>query len=221
MVSMNQLVFMNNKNQFRKLSNQYHHRRVSAPTTTSTEGGKSNKSIKLNISLSLSASYAGIAKLKSATGPVSNAPTSLPPPQPSNPVRPVAVKPTVPNRTNTPQQQQQLQQQPSQQRGNGNFYQQNTRGNQWNDNNQQDQSPARRSGANVSTAPNEQQVFVGSLPLEFTREDLIQCFQQFGTVLDAKIHQPNRDNKKVCFIIKKKPRTDILFFSIEFWFCYF
>ena len=50
----------------------------------------------------------------------------------------------------------------------------------------------------MTMAPNEQQVFVGSLPLEFTREILIECFLQFGQVLDAKIHTPANDNKKVC-----------------------
>jgi RNA recognition motif-containing protein len=139
------------------------------------------------------ASYAGIAKLHSSTVPTSNT-TSIgsvpvPPPQQTNPIRPPAVK-AVPNRTN------------NQQRGNSNYYQQNNRGNQWNDNTQQDQSPARRSGANITTAPNEQQVFVGSLPLDFTRDNLIECFSQFGHVLDAKIHVPIHDNKKVCLFKK-------------------
>jgi RNA recognition motif-containing protein len=58
----------------------------------------------------------------------------------------------------------------------------------------------RRSGANMTSAPNEQQVFVGSLPLEFTRETLIECFSQFGSVLDAKINAPLHDNKKVCLV---------------------
>jgi len=137
--------------------------------------------------------------------------TTVPPPQQTNnPVRPTAVKPAA-NRTN------------NQQRGNVNFYQQNNRGNQWHENSQQDQSPGRRSGANQSTAPNEQQVFVGSLPLDFTRENLIECFKQFGNVLDAKLHAPMHDNKKVC-LFQKKIKILILtffYFKIEFWFCYF
>jgi Ras GTPase-activating protein-binding protein 1 len=138
-------------------------------------------------------SYAGIAKLHSSSGPTSTVnsfatPVPTPPlPQQPNAVRPTNVKATT-NRTN------------NQQRGGGggggNYYQQNNRGNQWTDNSQQDQSPARRSGANVAPVPNEQQVFVGSLPLEFTKEDLIECFSQYGNILDAKIHMPAHDNKK-------------------------
>ncbi len=174
-------------------------------TKQTTEGSKLIQPIKSNIFTWFSiASYAGIAKLKSATGSV-----PVPPPQQPNPVRPTAVKPAPVNRTNNQQQQQQQQQQ--QPRGNGNYYQQNNRGNQWNDNTQQDQSPARRSGANISTAPNEQQVFVGSLPLEFTRDNLIDCFKQFGNVLDAKIHTPAYDNKKVCWILKRKKFYFLLF----------
>lgn len=52
-------------------------------------------------------------------------------------------------------------------------------------------------GASVATAPNEQQVFVGSLPLDCTEETLIECFSKYGNVIDAKIHQPLHDNKKV------------------------
>ncbi|UJR27477.1 hypothetical protein I4U23_008762 [Adineta vaga] len=59
----------------------------------------------------------------------------------------------------------------------------------------QRQYPQQR-GPNVATAPNEQQVFVGSLPLDFTEEILIECFSKYGTVIDAKIHQPLHDNKK-------------------------
>lgn len=47
------------------------------------------------------------------------------------------------------------------------------------------------------TAPNENQIFVGSLPPEFTHETLKQIFSAFGNVLDAKIHHANGDNKKV------------------------
>ena len=164
-----------------------------------------------------SASYAGIAKLKSATGQTV---APVPPVQPPAAVRPAPTKPSAPPaRPATANQQQQQQQQ--QQRGNGNNYQQNSRGNnnQWNENNsQQDQSPARRSGQSVTNAPNEQQVFVGSLPLEFTREDLIDCFKQFGQVLDAKIHQPNYDNKKVRSI-DFRPKTTLSHVSfLEFWF---
>jgi hypothetical protein len=85
------------------------------------------------------------------------------------------------------------------QRNNGNYYQQNNRGNYWNDNSQQDHNSARRSGANVGTPPNGHQVFVGSLPSDFKKETLIEFFGKFGTVLDAKIHTPNNEHKKVCF----------------------
>ncbi len=126
--------------------------------------------------------------------------------QQSNTVRPSVKAPsTTANRPNSNpqsgQQQfsQQQQQQQQQRGGGGNYYQQNNRSNYWNDNLQQDHSPARRSGANIATAPNEQQVFVGSLPLDFTKETLIECFSKYGTVLDAKIHTPTHDNKKVCF----------------------
>lgn len=49
----------------------------------------------------------------------------------------------------------------------------------------------------VSTAPNENQVFVGSLPSEFTAQTLIEFFSKFGRVLDAKIYVTNNDSKKV------------------------
>ena len=92
------------------------------------------------------------------------------------------------------------------------FHQQNNRGSQWNDNNRQEQSPARRLGSTTATS-NEQQVFVGSLPLYFTREILIECFSQFGHVVDAKIHTPVYDNKKVCLFNKKKKIIFIYFLS--------
>ena len=116
--------------------------------------------------------------------------------QQSDAVRaPVKTPLTTTNRPNSNYQPGQQQQQ--QQRGNGNYYQQNNRGNYWNDNFQQDPNSTRRSGANVATAPNGHQVFVGSLPLDFTKETLIDHFSKYGTVLDAKLHTP--DNKKVCF----------------------
>ncbi|CAF3416143.1 unnamed protein product [Rotaria sp. Silwood1] len=139
-------------------------------------------------------SYAGIAKLHSATGSISNINStgsiSMPPPQPTNTNRSTTIK-SASNRTN------------NQPRGNNNYYPQSNRGNQWTGNNQQDPSPGRRSGSNMATVPNEQQVFVGSLPLDFTREDLIKCFSQYGHVRDAKLQTPIHDNKKnfgfVCF----------------------
>src|ERR1700679_2278815 len=117
-------------------------------------------------------------------GPTSSgAPSSTS--QQSNAVRPPVKAPlTTANRPNSNpqsgQQQFSQQQQQQQQRGSGNYYQQNSRGNYWNDNSQQDHSPGRRSGSNVATAPNEQQVFVGSLPLDFTKETLIECFSKYG-----------------------------------------
>jgi hypothetical protein len=140
--------------------------------------------------------------LTSTSAPRSSQTSSVAPPstsQQTNAVRPPVKAPlTTANRPNNNSQS--GQQQFPQQRGNGNYYQQNNRGNYWNDNSQQDHSPARRSVTNVVSAPNEQQVFVGSLPLEFSRETLIECFTKFGKVLDAKIHTPVHDNKKVCFI---------------------
>lgn len=125
--------------------------------------------------------------------------TSAVPPatsQPSNAVRaPVKAPLTTANRPNSnvpPGQQQQ------QQRGNGGYYQQNNRGNYSNGNPEQDPNSARRSGTNVATAPAGHQVFVGSLPLEFTNETLMEVFGKYGTVLDAKIHTPNNETKKVC-----------------------
>jgi hypothetical protein len=140
--------------------------------------------------------------------------------QQTNAVRPSTKAPsTTANRPTTNSQSGQQQQQ---QRGNSNYYQQNNRGNYWNDNSQQDHSPARRSGVNVATAPNEQQVFVGSLPLDFTKEILIECFSKFGNVLDAKIHTPSHDNKKVCFHLKNEFFYFCFsIFKIEFWLCRF
>jgi RNA recognition motif-containing protein len=124
--------------------------------------------------------------------------------QQSNAARTSVKPPATVNRPNNnfqsgPQQQQQQQQQ--QQRGNNNYYPQNNRGNYWNDNSQQDHSPARPSGLSVATAPNDQQVFVGSLPLEFTKETLIEYFTKHGNVLDAKIYTPTHESKKVCFVL--------------------
>ncbi|CAF2734895.1 unnamed protein product [Rotaria sp. Silwood2] len=162
-------------------------------------------------------SYAGIAKLHSSTGSTSNVitssttaprsglvPNAVPTAnsQQSNAVRPSVKVPstiiTTTTTTNRPSSNSQSgQQQPQQQRGSGNYYQQSNRGNYWNNNNiQKDHNPAHRSGTNVATAPNEQQVFVGSLPLNFTKETLIECFSKYGKVLDAKIHTPTHDNKK-------------------------
>lgn len=144
----------------------------------------------------LLASYAGIAKLKSSTGTASNVPVAAPtpvavPPQQTALTRPATTtgKPSAPIRTNNPSQAP---------RGNGNYYPGNTRNNHWNENQQQDQNFGRRSGANLAGVPDEQQVFVGSLPSGFTADDLVECFKQFGTVLDAKIHIPTHDYKKVC-----------------------
>ena len=148
-----------------------------------------------NFSHFLLASYAGIAKLKSSTGATSNVPATVPAPVPAPPQQTVLTRPSTTGKTNVPNRTNNFQQQPP--RGNGNYYPGNPRNNQWNDNQQQDQNSGRRSGANLAGVPDEQQVFVGSLPLDFTREDLIDCFKQFGTVLDAKIHTPTYDYKKV------------------------
>jgi RNA recognition motif-containing protein len=115
--------------------------------------------------------------------------------QPNTVRAPVKAPLTTANRPNSNSQSGQQQQQ----RNNGNYYQQNNRGNYWNDNSQQDHNSARRSGANVGTPPNGHQVFVGSLPSDFKKETLIEFFGKFGTVLDAKIHTPNNEHKKVCF----------------------
>ncbi|CAF2406527.1 unnamed protein product [Rotaria sp. Silwood2] len=139
-------------------------------------------------------SYAGVAKLHPTTGLTSNVistgSVSMPPPQPTNTTRSTNVK-SASNRIN------------NQQRGQNNYYPSNNRANQWPGNNQQDPSPGRRPGSNMATVSNEQQVFVGSLPLGFTRENLIECFSQFGHVREAKIQMPVHDNKKnfgfVCF----------------------
>ncbi|CAF4842120.1 unnamed protein product [Rotaria sp. Silwood1] len=152
-------------------------------------------------------SYAGIAKLHSSTGSTSNVtststttsrngsisntiPTSIS--QQSNTIR-SSVKPplTTTNRpSSNPQLGQQQQQQP--QRGSGNYHSQTNR------------------GINVATAPNEQQVFVGSLPLNITKETLIECFSKFGKVLDAKIHTPAHDNKKnFGFVVFDDPEVAI------------
>lgn len=78
-------------------------------------------------------------------------------------------------------------------------------------------------GSTVSTVPNEQQVFVGSLPLEFNRETLIEFFSKYGTVLDAKTYTPTHDSKKVGFIflnLTLQINNDVLS-MIEFWLCRF
>jgi hypothetical protein len=131
-----------------------------------------------------------------ATPTTTAAPTSAA--QPSNAVRPPVKSSTGPTGrpSNTPQSGQQHFSQPR--GGGGNYYGQNTRSKYCNDASQQDHSSACCSDANVISAPNENQVFVGSLPAEFTPATLIECFSKFGRVLDAKIHTANGDNKKVC-----------------------
>ena len=124
-----------------------------------------------------SASYARIAKSNPSSG---TAPTGSNP----APVSTASVPPPNPTRPTNP---------PARPSGN-NYQQQNQRPQQWTDNSQQEN----RANVGPPAPPNEQQVFVGSLPPEFTRETLINCFSQFGRVSDAKIHAPARDNKKVC-----------------------
>lgn len=166
------------------------------------------------------ASYAGIAKLNSTTGSSSNANntgvssgiaprTNVPnnstssgvvvsstsgPSAPNN-VRP-PMKPGTGRPSNNP-----AGGPPhfNQGRGGGgnNYYQQNNRGNYWNENSQPDHTVARRLGLTVSTAPNENQVFVGSLPAEFTNQTLNECFSKFGRVLDARIYGTSNDSKRV------------------------
>ncbi|CAF1558380.1 unnamed protein product [Rotaria magnacalcarata] len=136
------------------------------------------------------ASYAGIAKLNAPTGSTSivnsTGSLSMPAPQATSVNRSAAVK-SAPTRTN------------NQQRGNGNYYSQNNRNNQWNTNHQQDPSPGRRPGSNMTNVPNELQVFVGSLPADFSCDDLFHCFSQFGNVSNVKIQTPMHDKKKSSF----------------------
>jgi len=74
--------------------------------------------------------------------------------------------------------------------GGNNYYQQNNR------------------GLTVSTAPNENQVFVGSLPAEFTSQTLNECFSKFGRVLDAKIYGTSNDSKRnYGFVVFDNPET--------------
>lgn len=148
------------------------------------------------------ASYAGIAKLNSATSSALNAnnagvssnaaaPRTVAPNNSNAPgtVSSSTTGPTAPNNVRPPMK-------PgtgrpsnnpaggpphsNQGRGGGgnNYYQQNNR------------------GLTVSTAPNENQVFVGSLPAEFTAQTLIECFSKFGRVYDAKIYVTNNDSKR-------------------------
>ena len=144
------------------------------------------------------ASYAGIAKLNSSTGAV---PTSTPPgPIPSPPVQ--QTNPTRPTSGSKPS--------TNQQRGGANLYQNSSRSAQWGDSNAPyDQNTARRSGGN-SAVSNANQVFVGSLPAEFTNETLVECFSQFGRVREAKIRQPSNDGKKVRCLITEKPSVRLI-----------
>ena len=175
------------------------------------------------------ASYAGIAKLNSATNSTSNSTnagvSSGLAPRPAAPntamsagsVPPSSSGPTAPNNVRPPMKPGtgRVSNNPAggppsfnQGRGGGggnNYYQQNNRGNYWNETFEQDHSPARRSGLTVSTAPNENQVFVGSLPAEFTPQTLTECFTKFGRVFDSKIYQTNNENKKVRTIVFLRP----------------
>ena len=137
--------------------------------------------------------------LPSTSAPRANPTTAAVPTssaQQSNAVRPPVKSSTGPTGrpSSTPQSGQQHFSQP---RGGGAYYGQNNRNNHWNDALQKEHNPARRSGPNAIAAPNENQVFVGSLPAEFTPAILTECFSKFGRVLDAKIHSANGDNKKV------------------------
>ncbi|CAF0970800.1 unnamed protein product [Adineta ricciae] len=149
-------------------------------------------------------SYAGIAKLHQPAGAPTNVSASVtptvrsvanPPSAPlSNSQQPNTIRPQTkaqPTTNNRPTSSAQLgQRQYPQQRGNTNYYEQTNR------------------GTNVATAPNEQQVFVGSLPLDFTEKTLIECFSEYGNVIDAKIYTPLHDNKKnFGFIVFDNPES--------------
>jgi hypothetical protein len=111
---------------------------------------------------------------------VTAAPVAVPAVQPPTSARPPNVKPPT-ARPNNPQ------------RPNNDYHRPNNRGPQWGDQSSQDY----RSNPNQVTAPNEQQVFVGSLPIDFTREALLDCFTPYGKIIDVKLNTPLYDNKKV------------------------
>jgi hypothetical protein len=150
-------------------------------------------------------------------------PSTVPPStsqQPNAGRAPVKAPLTATNRSNSNPQ---LGQQQPQQRNNGNYYQQNNRGNYWNDNSPQNHNSTRRSGANTGTPPSGHQIFVGSLPSDFKKETLIEFFGKYGTVLDAKIHAPNNEHKKVCYYYYYLNSFKRIFylFDIAFCLCYF
>lgn len=125
-------------------------------------------------------SYAGIAKLTPNTSAVASVSTPVTVPTPVAPTvaPPSTVKsaPPVP-RANLP----------SQRGPNDGYHRQNYRSNQWSNETSDGNYRPSNSTNNHLSAPNEQQVFVGSLIANMTREDLIECFSAFGKVLDAKI----------------------------------
>jgi hypothetical protein len=145
-------------------------------------------------------SYAGIAKLNSAnstvanpsatatlpaasvprTTPTSNVPTNTPAPVGNVNANRPSTKPTAGPGGRPSNNPQANQGHFSQTRGGGNNY-----------------HASNNRGTNAMTAPNENQVFVGSLPPDFTANTLIECFTKYGRVLDAKIHNTNGENKKV------------------------
>lgn len=128
-------------------------------------------------------SYAGIAKLTATSGttPVVAAAVSAPPTNPT-PVVPTVTPPSTVKSAPIGRGY------PSQRGTNDGSYRSNYRSNHWSNEQQTDGNfrPSNSSN-NQLTAPNEQQVFVGSLTANMTREDLIDCFSSYGTVIDAKI----------------------------------
>lgn len=165
------------------------------PTSTTTEGPRTEGT-----------SYAGIAKLHSSTGSTTNmGSNSLPVQrngstssgipssnlQHSNTIRSLGKAPlTTANRQNSNSQ-------TGQQRSSGANVQQYNR-------------------MTAVTAPNERQVFVGSLPLDFTKETLIECFSKYGNVVDATIHTPMHDNRKnFGFVVFDTPEVATNVVSME------
>jgi hypothetical protein len=133
------------------------------------------------------ASYAGIAKLNSSAtvsvvNPTAVTVNTMLPVQPSTNVRSNKNNKVPSNQANT-----------SPGNNTTDNYRQNNRNEQWSENTQQEYRP----NTNQPTVSIAQQVFVGSLPADFTREDLIDCFSAFGSVLDVKINYHMNEHKKV------------------------
>lgn len=124
-------------------------------------------------------SYAGITKLTPNTSAVAT--VSAPVVTPTPTIVPTVTPPSTVKSAPVPRGNL------SQRGTNEGYHRSSYRPNQWSTEPSDGSYRSSNLSNNHLSAPNEQQVFVGSLIANMTREDLVDCFSAFGKVLDAKI----------------------------------